>query len=113
MSKGQQLFLLLSCSIDTMSQYDIPAQLNFVKSQIQNKTNTKIIYIGHSMGTTMSYQYSVIHKQEAENNVCGFINLAPITFFDHTTYIGLPILRPFWDQLQIFLQVINLSVLRA
>lgn len=53
---------------------------------MQQKNNKKMIYIGHSMGTTLSYTYSIAHKEEAENNVCGFISLAPVTYFDYSVF---------------------------
>lgn len=66
---------------------------------MKEKINKKIIYIGHSMGTTMSYIYSIIRKEEAENNVCGFIHFAPVTYFDHAT-VGMLMLAPLTNSLQ-------------
>lgn len=82
----------------------MPTQLNYVKEHIRNKTNTKMIYIGHSMGTTLSYQYSAARPMEAQDNVCGFISLAPITFFDFSKFAA-PMVKPMDDFLQFILGV--------
>lgn len=75
--------------MDELGKYDIAAQLNLIKSHSQQKRSKGIIYIGHSMGTTLGYIYSIARNKEATDNVCGFIHLAPVMYLDHT-FFGQP-----------------------
>ena len=63
-----------------MGIYDLPAALNFVSKA---KNNSKVIYIGHSMGTTMSYVFASERPELAEKLVSAIFSLAPIAYLNH------------------------------
>lgn len=67
-----------------MALYDIPRQLDEISAV--TGLRGKIIYIGHSMGTTMSYIYSIKRKQHAEETLIGIISLAPVAYMHHMKY---------------------------
>ncbi|KAI5702933.1 hypothetical protein M8J75_005719 [Diaphorina citri] len=67
-------------SFHEMGYFDLPAEIDF----ILNKTDhTQMIYIGHSMGTTMFY---VLTSQRPEYNekLLGAISLAPVAYLSRT-----------------------------
>lgn len=63
-----------------MGTKDLPAALYYV-SNITQKYG-EIIYIGHSMGTTMFFVFSSILPQAAKN-VKLMIALAPVAYMTH------------------------------
>lgn len=71
-----------------MGVYDLRATLSFVAK----KTQSKVRYIGHSMGTTAAYIYSIYHQEESARFVESMIHVSPIAFLkDIRSIIGLPI----------------------
>lgn len=57
--------------------YDLPAMINFIKS---TSNVEKILFVGHSLGTTQLFAgYSIIPEYFSEN-LNGFIALGPVTF---------------------------------
>lgn len=63
-----------------MAIYDLPTELYYV-SNITNKPG-EIMYIGHSMGTTMFFVMSSILPQVARN-VKLMVALAPVAYMTH------------------------------
>uniref|UniRef100_A0AAR5P6G4 Lipase n=1 Tax=Dendroctonus ponderosae TaxID=77166 RepID=A0AAR5P6G4_DENPD len=61
-----------------MAIYDLPACIDFVANRTGEKGN--LIYVGHSMGTTISYIYSTVKRKHAEDNVKAIISLAPVAY---------------------------------
>ena len=62
-----------------MGIYDLPAAISFVL----NKTNEKdLIYIGHSMGTSMFYAMAS-EIPDVASKVKVMFSLAPIAFMSH------------------------------
>lgn len=61
-----------------MGTLDLPAVINYIK-KLKGK---KIVYIGHSMGTTMFYVHaSELSKVSKEIKM--MISLAPVAFVNH------------------------------
>ncbi|XP_050310870.1 uncharacterized protein LOC126746602 [Anthonomus grandis grandis] len=61
--------------------YDIPACIDVIAEKTGGRGD--LIYIGHSMGTTISYIYSSLMSQHAEKNVKIIISLAPVAYMGH------------------------------
>lgn len=80
-----------------MGIYDLPAALYHVSNVTQKPG--EIIYIGHSMGTTMFFVFSSLRPQIAKN-VKGMVALAPVAYMTH---IRSPIryLTPFVFDIQV------------
>ncbi|CAG9840549.1 unnamed protein product [Diabrotica balteata] len=60
--------------------YDLPALTDYITKQ----TKSKVIFVGHSMGSTASYVYAIEKKTHAENNLKGLVSLAPAAYMEHT-----------------------------
>ncbi|CAH1154350.1 unnamed protein product [Phaedon cochleariae] len=58
--------------------YDLPAMTTYISKITGRKGD--ITYIGHSMGTTMSYIYSILRKKHAEEHLNGIISFAPVAY---------------------------------
>ncbi|KAG5882107.1 hypothetical protein JTB14_016870 [Gonioctena quinquepunctata] len=67
-------------SFNEMGTKDLPAALHYV-SNITNKPG-EIIYVGHSMGTTMFFVFASL-KQQAAKNVKLMVALAPVAYMTH------------------------------
>ncbi|XP_060527871.1 lipase member K-like [Cylas formicarius] len=63
--------------------YDLPACIEYVASKTGSKGN--LIYVGHSMGTTTSYVYSMIKKGHARDHLSGIVSLAPVAYMGNVT----------------------------
>lgn len=61
--------------MDEIALNDVPTMLNLVRYHTQDKG--KIIYIGHSLGTTAALMYASEYPDEAANNVGLFVLLTP------------------------------------
>lgn len=68
-------------SFHELGNYDLHAQIEFVG----NKTNRRgdIIFVGHSMGTTGAFIYSIDKKKDAERNLRVLIALGPPAYLSH------------------------------
>ncbi|XP_018568043.1 lipase member K-like [Anoplophora glabripennis] len=64
-----------------LAVYDLPANIEFISNITEQRG--KIIYIGHSMGTTTSYIYSTVKKNHAVSNLKALISLSPVAFLKH------------------------------
>ncbi|RZC39095.1 Abhydro lipase domain containing protein, partial [Asbolus verrucosus] len=62
--------------------YDISSQIKLIRSKINN---SKISFIGHSMGTTTGLIYSSMHSLEAKNSINAFALLAIPVYFKYAT----------------------------
>ena len=66
-----------------MGDYDLPAQIQFVKTHTGQE---KITYIGHSQGTTQMF-YALTTKKNQQflkNSINLFVATAPVTKIKHT-----------------------------
>ncbi|RZC35006.1 Abhydro lipase domain containing protein [Asbolus verrucosus] len=79
-------------SFHEIAIYDIPAIIDFIKTETGKKN--KIIYIGHSMGTSISYVYASLKPEDAVNNLKSIVSLAPIAYMDHIAPFA-KVLAPF------------------
>lgn len=81
-----------------MGTKDLPAMLYFV-SNITEKPG-EILYVGHSMGTTMFFVFSSLMPQAAKV-VKAMVALAPVAYMTH---IKSPIryLAPFSGDIQVY-----------
>ncbi|XP_066247736.1 gastric triacylglycerol lipase-like [Euwallacea similis] len=61
-----------------MAIYDLPACIDFISKTTGGKGN--LAYIGHSMGTTISYIYSIIRTKHAKENLRMIVSLAPVAY---------------------------------
>ncbi|XP_050516831.1 uncharacterized protein LOC114341129 [Diabrotica virgifera virgifera] len=60
--------------------YDLPALTDYVTK----RTKSKVIFVGHSMGSTASYVYAIEKKTHAERNLKGLVSLGPAAYMGHT-----------------------------
>ncbi|KAF5294557.1 hypothetical protein FQR65_LT10749 [Abscondita terminalis] len=78
-----------------MGIYDVPAMIDF----IYKKTNQQIIYIGHSLGTTVAFIYGTTWPTIAQDKIRVVVSLAPTIYIKNwnsfITYI-----TPIWKYLQ-------------
>ncbi|CAG9840550.1 unnamed protein product [Diabrotica balteata] len=75
-----------------VSIYDIPLMLEYISEKTDNKK--KIIYIGHSMGTSISYVYAIEKKEHAEKYLRGLVSLSPVATLNHAE-LGIRFLAKF------------------
>lgn len=61
--------------MDEIGLYDIPTMLNYIADVTDQRGN--IVYIGHSLGTTVGLIYAASFPKEAKETVKIFILLAP------------------------------------
>ncbi|EFA09531.2 Lipase 1-like Protein [Tribolium castaneum] len=85
-------------SFHEMAIYDIPAVVEFIAEK--NGNGTKIIYVGHSMGTTIGFIYASLKKEHAEKFLKGVVALAPTTSLNY----GVTIVKAFKEQLNQLVQ---------
>ena len=70
-----------------MGVYDLPAVINYIS---EKKNDDKIIYIGHSQGTTMFYIFAS-KKPKISTKIQAMYSLSPIAFMGHTKILPLRI----------------------
>lgn len=80
-----------------MGIFDLPAALDFVSKKTARPG--EIIYIGHSMGTTMFFVYSSIYKN-AKDTVQKMVGLAPAAYMGHVRSV-IKYLAPFANNLEV------------
>lgn len=91
-----------------MGTQDLPAIVDHISERNHQKGN--IIYIGHSMGTTISYIYSSIMKEHAETNLKAIISFAPIAYLAHVKGL-FAIVALFADIIKVIFIIIRLKFL--
>ncbi|XP_044018722.1 lipase 3-like isoform X1 [Aphidius gifuensis] len=90
-------------SFHEMGFYDLPAAITHVK----NISGQKIIYIGHSMGTTMSY-IMASERPDVAKNIRFMMSLAPVAFMSHLKS-PLRIIGPFANDISWIARLIGLN----
>jgi pimeloyl-ACP methyl ester carboxylesterase len=80
------LTIIFSFSLDVMAQKDIPSQLQLVANETGKAG--EIIYIGHSMGTTLIFMYASEYPEETRELIQGFVTLAPVAYLN-----GVPLIE--------------------
>ena len=79
-------------SIDNLVANDLPAMIKYVRSRTGNK---KIIYIGHSQGTTMFFMNVMHNPTFAEESFDRFVALGIIPNLSHSEYSPIEYLDKF------------------
>lgn len=76
-----------------MGIYDLPTQIGLV-ARMTEKAG-KIIYIGHSMGTTGAFVYASEYSKEAQKHLGAIIALAPVAY-THNSFLwsSLEVIEP-------------------
>jgi pimeloyl-ACP methyl ester carboxylesterase len=80
------LTIIFYFSLDVMAQKDIPSQLQLVANETGKAG--EIIYIGHSMGTTLIFMYASEYPEETRELIQGFVTLAPVAYLN-----GVPLIE--------------------
>lgn len=98
-------------SIDDIGLIDIPAMLDVVSKE----TNQKIIYIGHSMGTTGAFMFASDMKNEADKKLLAIIAVSPSAYLKDMTYLRyiIPLLYPVSVNLEKTISSLNINTLTA
>ena len=68
-------------SFHELGIYDIPAAIKYIREE--NKSGEKIIYFGHSQGTSLMFSGLVEKYEFYKNNIKLFVALAPIARLNH------------------------------
>lgn len=77
----QKFFLtLFFFSFHEIAMFDLPSQIDLIRSK---NGGEKLIFIGHSMGSTVALIYASFKPKEAEKNVQVFINMATPCYFQY------------------------------
>ncbi|XP_063923395.1 lysosomal acid lipase/cholesteryl ester hydrolase-like [Zophobas morio] len=87
-----------------MALYDVSAELRHIS---EKTNNSKIIFIGHSLGSGVGLMYASLQSEEAKNYLHTMILLAPPAYFTYATSI-VAVLKPFaaiLERLSKFLQI--------
>ncbi|KAF2893340.1 hypothetical protein ILUMI_12833 [Ignelater luminosus] len=94
-------------SFHEMAMYDLPAMLHLVSKKTDFRD--KIIYVGHSVGTTTAFIYASLLPANASAYVKTFIFWSPVTFPRHVKSIPLIIMAPFADFILVTINVYLLN----
>lgn len=62
-----------------MGIYDLPAEINYV---LKKTGQQKLIYIGHSMGTTMMYVLLSV-RPDYNDKINLFVSLSPVAYMSN------------------------------
>lgn len=62
-----------------MGRYDVPAEIEYI-TKLKNESS--LMYIGHSMGTTIFYAMAS-ERPDIASKVKAMFGLAPVAFTDH------------------------------
>lgn len=73
---------IISFSYHEIGVTDIPIFINYVRKH--NRSPEKLIYLGHSLGTVISYVYSSMRPDEAQNNLKAIFNIASFGFAEYS-----------------------------
>ncbi|CAH1378794.1 unnamed protein product [Tenebrio molitor] len=92
-------------NLDAMAQKDIPSQLNLV-ANATGKAG-EIIYIGHSMGTTLVFMYASEYPEETRELIQGLVALAPVVYLNGVPLIEL--VKPLTSLIIKMLNIINVK----
>lgn len=86
-----------------MGIYDVSAAVSY----IVDKTNMSLIYIGHSMGTTMGYVMAS-ERPEISEKIKFMISLAPIGFMSNLKS-PVRIVAPFANDIKVTVTIFSYS----
>lgn len=75
-------------SWDEMAEYDFPTQIQFAVQG--NGKYSKLVYIGHSEGTTQAFAGLILNSTIAES-LYGFVGLGPVISVNHMTNLWLKV----------------------
>lgn len=75
-------------SWDEMAIYDFPTQIEYALKT--NGNYPKIVYIGHSEGTTQAFAGLTVNSSIADN-LYGFVGLGPVISVTHMTNLWLKV----------------------
>jgi lysosomal acid lipase/cholesteryl ester hydrolase len=67
--------------VDENGEYDVPANINYI---LNVTSQSKLTFIGHSMGTTMFF-IAMIRHPELNDKIDTMIALAPVASMAHLT----------------------------
>lgn len=87
----------LDDSWDQNGKYDIPAMIDHI---IASTGQSKIHYVGHSMGTT-GVMVTMIERPEYQEKIIMANLLAPVAYVEHMTS-PLRFLAPFADSIEVY-----------
>ena len=79
-----------------MAQYDLPEMIN---KALETSGQSRLFYIGHSMGTTTVMAMSDIHPEMKEKIMLANL-LAPVAFVEHMKS-PIALLAPFANTLEV------------
>ena len=81
-------------SIDNLAANDLPAMIKYVRSKTGNK---KIIYIGHSQGTTIFFMLAMHDPKFAEESFSHFVSLGTVNNLVHSKFIPIILVDKIYD----------------
>lgn len=85
-------------SFHEMGLFDLSSQIELIRSLTNN---SKIIFVGHSMGTTVGLIYASLKPREAEESISTFIYVAPTCFYKYNTGIVVTLVARFRNIIQV------------
>ena len=88
-----------------MGEYDLPAAIEYITDK--TGPNNKLIYIGHSMGTTMFYVMA-LKRPDCAVHIGAMMSLAPIAYLSHTKS-PVKIVAPFAHNIEVIVVDRNYS----
>ncbi|XP_055525583.1 lipase 3-like isoform X3 [Wyeomyia smithii] len=88
-----------------MALYDIPAEIDFVYAMRElehNDTSRNLLYVGHSMGTTMAFAL-LSSRPEYNQKIEAVFAMAPVAFMGHVKS-PIRLLAPFSNDIEMILK---------
>lgn len=88
-----------------MAMYDIPAEIDFVYAMRKlesNNTQRNLLYVGHSMGTTMAFAL-LSSRPEYNEKIHAVFAMAPVAFMGHVKS-PIRLLAPFSHDIEMILK---------
>ncbi|XP_069681266.1 lipase member K-like [Periplaneta americana] len=92
-------------SLNEGGVYDLPAVIDYI---LEKTGKEKIIYVGHSMGTTMFY-IMMSQRPEYNQKFTVMISLAPIVYTSHIRQFAVNVIAYLSDPVSKLLNLISLS----
>lgn len=95
-------YILVFIRYDEMGLFDVPANMDMILRTTQKK---KLIYIGHSMGTTMFF-VAMASRPDLNAKIDVMIGLAPVASLAHLSS-PLKVLAPYVKPIQVSSNQLN------
>ena len=96
--------IFLISSFDEMGQYDIPAAIAYAQKQHSKNFNApkdqKLVYVGHSMGTTMFWVSFDANAEFMSQSVALMVGMGPVATVSHM-YSPIRYLAPYTKDVQV------------